>query len=325
MQLGLNIGYSAILIPQLEQHNSSIPVTKDESAWLASVYALTVPLGSFFIGSVMEQFGRLNAIKLAALPCAMGWSAIAIAPNYPVIILGRILSAISVGIGTNPAVVYISEISDPELRGSLNSLAPMLAAFGTLVVYATGAIMSWRLVAWINTILGILPAILVQFCAKESPIWLIRRGKEGEALKSLKYLYKNHPRCEEEDEFMYVIKYNKLKIEQENKKNMVQKSSFSEFKKPTGYKPMLILMLLFLIQQCSGIYITMIYAVTFIRETGTTMNAYNASIFIGLIRFIMSLFTLWLLRKFNRRPLLMISSLGKLKILLPFQHSILRK
>jgi MFS family permease len=311
LQLGLNIGYSAILIPQLEQYNSTIPVTKDESAWIASVYALTIPLGSLFIGSIMERFGRLNAIKLASLPSAIGWSAIAVAPNYPTVILGRIMGAISVGFGTNPAVVYISEISDPELRGSLNSIAPMLAAFGTLVVYATGAIMNWRLVAWLNTVLGVLPAILIQIFAKESPIWLIRKGKDDEAFKTLKYLYKNHPKCEAEDEYLHVVKFNRLKAEQEVKKAMVQQSSFAEFRKPTGYKPMVILVFLFLIQQCSGIYITMIYAVTFIRETGTTMNAYYASIFIGLIRFVMSLCTLWLLRKFNRRPLLMISSLGK--------------
>lgn len=33
--------------------------------------------------------------------------------------------------------------------------------------------------------------------------------------------------------------------------------------KPTGYKPMVVLFFLFLIQQFSGIYITLFYAVTF--------------------------------------------------------------
>ena len=33
--------------------------------------------------------------------------------------------------------------------------------------------------------------------------------------------------------------------------------------KPTGYKPMVVLFFLFLIQQFSGIYITLFYAVTY--------------------------------------------------------------
>lgn len=38
-----------------------------------------------------------------------------------------------------------------------------------------------------------------------------------------------------------------------------------EFLKPTGYKPILILSGLFLMQQFSGIYITLFYSVTFFQ------------------------------------------------------------
>lgn len=40
---------------------------------------------------------------------------------------------------------------------------------------------------------------------------------------------------------------------------------FKEFLKPTGYKPLIILIGLFFFQQFSGIYITLFYAVTFFR------------------------------------------------------------
>lgn len=40
------------------------------------------------------------------------------------------------------------------------------------------------------------------------------------------------------------------------------------------------------------------------------MNAYTASIFVGVTRFVMSLMNAWLLRRFKRRPLIMVSSLG---------------
>jgi hypothetical protein len=40
---------------------------------------------------------------------------------------------------------------------------------------------------------------------------------------------------------------------------------FKGFSKPTGYKPALILLMLFTFQQFSGIYITIFYAVTFFQ------------------------------------------------------------
>lgn len=42
-------------------------------------------------------------------------------------------------------------------------------------------------------------------------------------------------------------------------------SKYAGFLRPTGYKPMIVLFFFFLIQQFSGIYITLFYAVTFVK------------------------------------------------------------
>lgn len=42
-------------------------------------------------------------------------------------------------------------------------------------------------------------------------------------------------------------------------------SKWAGFFRPTGYKPMILLFFFFLIQQFSGIYITLFYAVTFVK------------------------------------------------------------
>ena len=88
------------------------------------------------------------------------------------------------------------------------------------------------------------------------------------------------------------------------------KSKWAGFLKPTCYKPMIILFFLFLIQQFSGIYITLFFAVTFLQDIGSGgIDAFTASIFVGLVRFIMSLLNAWLLKRFKRRLLVMVSSL----------------
>ena len=85
-------------------------------------------------------------------------------------------------------------------------------------------------------------------------------------------------------------------------------SKWAGFKKPTGYKPLIILFFLFSIQQFSGIYITLFFAVTFLQDMGSSVDAFTASIFVGVVRFLMSLLNAWLLKQFKRRHLVMVSS-----------------
>lgn len=96
----------------------------------ASVIVLSVPVGCLFSAILMEWIGRLNTIKLAAIPCVTGWILIATAPNMAMLLIGRILTGLGSAVGTSPAIVYITEVSRPDLRGSLISSAPTLASLG---------------------------------------------------------------------------------------------------------------------------------------------------------------------------------------------------
>lgn len=49
-------------------------------------------------------------------------------------------------------------------------------------------------------------------------------------------------------------------------------SKWAGFFRPTGYKPMIVLFFFFLIQQFSGIYITLFYAVTFFQVSHATFG-----------------------------------------------------
>ena len=41
----------------------------------------------------------------------------------------------SVGLGTSPAIVYITEVAKPELRGALIATSPTLASLGNISFY----------------------------------------------------------------------------------------------------------------------------------------------------------------------------------------------
>ena len=145
--------------------------------------------------------------------------------------------------------------------------------------------------------------------------------------------------CAAEAQFNTIVKENEIKLnEQRKSKHGGVSTKLRGFLKPTGWKPLTILFLFFSFQQFSGIYITLFYAVTWfqvnnnlpsqhckssiwslysmiivitvIQEVGSGVDAYIASILVGVTRFLCSMVNTWLLRRYKRRLLCIISSLG---------------
>lgn len=309
------MAYSAILIPHLEAKDAEIPATKEQSAWIASVVVLCAPVGALLGGFLMETIGRLRTLQIGAIPCVIGWSLIATSTSIPMLLTGRLLTGISCALGSSPAIVYVTEVARPELRGSMISFGPTLASFGMVLLYLKGAYMHWRLVAWLSIIYAVVPIVLVQLFVPESPVWLVSKGRIEDARKSLEWLYKSDEKqgtvSVAEAHFTMIMKENEIKLSEQRRSkrgNIVNK--LRGFLKPTGWKPMLILFLFFSFQQFSGIYITLFYAVTWFQDVGAGVDAYLSSILVGATRFFCSMVNTWLLRRYKRRPLCIISSLG---------------
>lgn len=153
----------------------------------ASVVVLFVPVGAVLSGFLMETIGRLKTLQIGAIPCIVGWALIASSSNLSMLLVGRLLSGISCAMGSSPAIVYITEVARPDLRGSMISFGPTLASFGMLLSYLKGAYIHWRLVAWLSIIYAVVPIILIQFFVPESPVWLVSKGRVDDARKSLEW------------------------------------------------------------------------------------------------------------------------------------------
>lgn len=135
----------------------------------------------------MEMLGPLRTLQIGAIPGVIGWVLIASSINIPMLLVGRLFSGLSIALGTSPAIVYITEVARPELRGSLISFGPTLTSLGMVLSYLKGAYLDWRVVAWINIIYSIVPVVMIQIWVLESPIWLVSKGRMSDAKKSLEW------------------------------------------------------------------------------------------------------------------------------------------
>lgn len=143
-----------------------------------------------------------------------------------------------------------------------------------VLTYIGGALLNWRTVAWLGIVFTLIPTILITIFVPESPVYLVTRGRIEDAAKSLKLLYSRYPQPENSLESLadmhlrVLIRDNEKAIAEKLKdvnSDGSQKSKYAGFLKPTGYKPLLILFFLFVIQQFSGIYITLFFSVTFLQ------------------------------------------------------------
>ncbi|XP_017798520.1 PREDICTED: facilitated trehalose transporter Tret1-like [Habropoda laboriosa] len=313
--VGLAMAYSAILIPHLEAEDAELHATQEQTSWIASVVVVCAPLGSVLGGFLMEIVGRLRTLQIGSIPFMAGWILIATSTNISMLLGGRLLCGLATALATSPAIVYITEVARPELRGSMISFGPTLASFGMVLSYLKGAYLSWRLVAWFGIIYAAVPVVLVQLFVPESPVWLVSKGRLDEAKKSLEWLYKYEAKqgkvSAAEAQYTTIVKENEIKLsERRNSKHGGVSAKLRAFLKPTGWKPITILILFFFFQQFSGIYITLFYAVTWFQEVGSGVDEYVASILVGVTRFLCSMVNTWLLRRYKRRPLCIVSSVG---------------
>lgn len=104
--------------------------------------------------------------------------------------------------------------------------------------------------------------------------------------------------------------------ELKNEKSILSriKDNVNLYTEPGVYKPIFILILLFLFQQLSCGYVIIFYAVDIFKKIGgdleNSINAYVALVLLGTIRFIMSVLSALASKRVGRRPTMLTSTVG---------------
>ncbi|KAK7374965.1 hypothetical protein VNO80_08408 [Phaseolus coccineus] len=156
-------------------------------------------------GWINDAYGRKKATLFADVIFALGAILMAAAPNPYVLILGRLLVGLGVGIASVTAPVYIAEASPSEIRGSLVSTNVLMITGGQFLSYLvnlafTGVPGTWRWMLGVSGVPAVVQFVLMLFLP-ESPRWLFIKNRKNEAVDVLSKIY-DVARLEDEVDFL---------------------------------------------------------------------------------------------------------------------------
>ncbi|XP_071578983.1 trehalose transporter 1-like protein isoform X2 [Temnothorax nylanderi] len=300
----MGFGYSAVAEPAMREPKTDDDIRLDanQANWMATVSALGTPIGCLLSSLVMGR-GRKISMFVTSLISMAGWVTIYTSNSYVQILIGRSISGISTGMASVPTTVYVAEIAGPKWRGTMVTWTSISIALGVLIVYIFGSIVKddWRLVALLCALFPLCAIALTLLVVPETPLWLRDQNRPEEALEIMKK-FRGIPKDQPAPaEVLLELKPRTQKKNQNMLKHLLKRGSLV---------PFAIMLSFFFFQQFSGIFVVIYNAVIIMDKSGVKVDPYLGAVLIGVARFIASLLTAGVSRKFGRRIPSMISGVG---------------
>ncbi|KAJ9581438.1 hypothetical protein L9F63_023370 [Diploptera punctata] len=300
---GCVLGWTSPALPKIKdtpENEGWVTITENESSWIGSLAPLGSVCGPFLAGYLADKIGRRMTLLGTALPFILSWALLSFASAPGLMYFSRLLLGIAVGMVFTVLPMYVGEISENRVRGSLGSLMQLLIVGGILFEYVLGPYVSYTALIIGSGLFPIFFAVAFYF-VPESPYQHIANGQVEEAAKSLMWLRgQNRKNVQEE--------INSIQASLEE--TLQNKSKLSDLIATRGNIKALYLSLgLVTFQQLSGINAVLFYSQDIFRASGSSISPAVATIIVGVVMFLASAVTPLVVDKLGRRLLLLVSAI----------------
>ncbi|KRY30986.1 Proton myo-inositol cotransporter, partial [Trichinella spiralis] len=306
--------------------------------WQQLTVSTTVASAAVFSlvgGWLNHKFGRRKIILNACLFYIIGAIVTSVANGKEVLIFGRLIHGIAIGLSSCTIPVYLAECVPTNLRGRMLILFPVLITFGQWIAcifaasfsYMQDKNSSWRIMYSVGGVPVLFQLMSFPFMP-ESPRWLISKGRKEEAFRVLKSIYGKN------DQGIAMAQVNVESITEtsrttdpnpENKGNIpflllnddyefVRKrfTLLKMLKKRTARKALIVGCALQMFQQLSAVNVVMYYSASIIRMGGVRneTTAMWMSAVTSAANFLGTVLGAYLIERLGRRLLVFLSLTG---------------
>jgi sugar porter (SP) family MFS transporter len=261
-------------------------------------------LGSLFAGAPGDRYGRVACLRalavlyvVTALGCAFAW-------NWYVLVFFRALGGLAIGGSSVIGPMYIAEIAPAAKRGRLVGMFQFNVVLGILVAYLSNYVVGlvglgpdewrWKLGVAAAPAAGFFVAL---FSIPQSPRWLARVGRAGEAREVLRKI--GEPNVDQELSNILAT----VHVESKGRGEPLFQRRYS--------LPIFLAISIGMFNQLAGINAILYYLNDIFERAGfNKVSSDLQSVAIGLANLIFTIAAMSVIDKIGRKKLLLIGSVG---------------
>lgn len=306
---GYNTGVINGALPYMARPDQ-LDLTPVLEGMVGSAICLGCAVGALAGGRIADLIGRKRTLMYLAVIFFAATLGCALSVNAVMMIAFRFVLGIAVGGASVTVPAYLAEIATENLRGSLVVMMELVIVSGQLLAYIINAVIAisfgdnpgiWRYLLGIASLPAILFFVGMMF-NKESPRWLVTKGRVSEALEILK---KTH-----ETEMKAVAELNGI-CDLINEQKSQQNLSFKDFKEKWMKHILILGVVIGIIQQLTGVNGIMFYGSQILTTAGfSTDAALVGNIANGIISVVGTIAGFYLVRRLTRRRMLAVGLIG---------------
>ncbi|PGH19218.1 hypothetical protein AJ80_04083 [Polytolypa hystricis UAMH7299] len=164
---------------------------------IGSALAAGSVIGSIIAGPISNKYGRRDSIMFACFWWIVGTAVQTAVTNTGMLIAGRVLNGVTVGITSSQVPVYLAEIAKKEKRGSIIVIQQLAIEWGIFFMFFIGygcsfiaGPASFR-TAWAMQFVPCVVLMVGLPFLPRSPRWLAKVDRTDEAIKTLANIQAN--------------------------------------------------------------------------------------------------------------------------------------
>jgi SP family galactose:H+ symporter-like MFS transporter len=252
--------------------------------------------GAIGAGWLSSTLGRKKSLLWGSLLFVVASIICGIGSSVQVLLIGRLILGVSIGILSFTAPMYLAEIAPENIRVAMVSIYQLMITIGIFIAFLSDTAFSysgnWH---WMLGVIAIPGALffLGIFALPESPRWLMMKGLNDKATKVLTKL-RGNPEVVRREEAEIA---EQLRIPQSGWHMFLQNRNF---RRSVGLG-----IVLQIVQQFTGMNVVMYYAPRIFQDMGyqTEAQLWFTAI-VGLTNVLATLIAIGLVDKWGRKPIL---------------------